>query len=84
MLARVGSLHSASRPPESGGESRNDDSGKRRNVKNFADLDDNEWKSAISGAVLLSLLCGFFAYFVVTGDDRKKENDKKRASTEPK
>ena len=64
-----------------GRESRN---GGPQGVKNFADLDDKERKHAIGGAVFLFGLFGYFAYFVVTRDERKKQDDKRRASTEPK
>jgi hypothetical protein len=37
-------------------------------VKNFSNLDDKEWKHAISGAIFLFGLFGYFAYWIVTRD----------------
>jgi hypothetical protein len=58
------------------GEGSNGDGGKSRDsratlVKNLCDLNSDEWNKLISGAVFLLGLFGYFAYFVVTRDDRK-------------
>jgi hypothetical protein len=37
-------------------------------IKNFADLNDEEWHQAIGGAGFLAGLCAFFAYLAVRRD----------------
>ena len=71
------------------GEQGNEYSGKGRDrrarlVKNLGDLDSDEWHKLISGAVFVFSLFGYFAYFIVTRDEGKNQNDKSRASAEPK
>jgi hypothetical protein len=53
-------------------------------VKKLADLNGREWDNLIAGAIFFFGLFGYFAYFIVTRDERKNENDKSRASAEPK
>jgi hypothetical protein len=71
------------------GESGNGNGGEGRKnaphtVKNLRDFNSKEWKELIAGAVFFLGLFGYFAYWVVTRDERKNQNDKGRASTEPK
>jgi hypothetical protein len=44
-------------------------------VKNLSDLDAEEWNDLIRGAVFLLGLFSYFAYFVITRDQREKPND---------
>lgn len=70
-------------------KSSNRDGGQRGNnpaqlVKNLNNLDADEWNDLIRGAIFLLGLFGFFAYFIVTRDERKNQNDKSRTNAEPK
>jgi hypothetical protein len=74
---------------KSEGKNSNRDSSEGRDnraqlVKNLNNLDADEWNDLIRGAIFLLGLFGFFAYFVVTRDERKNQNDKSPAGTEPK
>jgi hypothetical protein len=55
-----------------------------RLVKNLGNLDADKWNELIRRAVFLFGLFGYFAYWVVTRDKRSDQNNKSRASAEPK
>lgn len=54
------------------------------NVKKLRDFDSKELSDLIAGTVLFLVLFGYFAYFIVTRDERKNQNDKSRTGAEPK
>lgn len=76
-------------PLESEGEKSNRDSSESgdnpaRLVKNLGNLNTDEWNNLIRGAAFLFGLFGCVAYIIVGRDERKNQNDKSRASAEPK
>jgi hypothetical protein len=61
---------------QSEGDNSNRNRGQRGNdpsrlVENLSDLDADEWNELIRGAVFLFGFFDYFAYFVVTTDERK-------------
>lgn len=71
------------------GESSNRESGEGRKhaahaVKKLRDFNSKELSDLVAGAVFFLGLFGYLAYFVVTRDERKKQDDKSRPGAEPK
>jgi hypothetical protein len=88
-LALASNPEPSSGSPESNSRNRKNDGknggdGSAMVVKGFSDLDDKEWKHAISGAVFLFGLFGYFAYLIVTRDQGKKPNEKHKPDAQPK
>jgi hypothetical protein len=89
QLALASVPQSIGRPFQGKSEGSNRESGERRKypayaVKNLRDFNSKELNNLIAGAVFFLGLFGYFAYFVVTRNERKKQDDQNRPGAEPK